>query len=141
MIERVFSAEPPITVPNTVQIFYLKRAFLSFLLYLVFPIFHFLISATPPSAIPPAQTAAPPPSDGGLLVNVLDDPIFSGGLPEQVAPGLHAPLQSLTEGSEEGFAKFLTKNNGVLFENNVLQIGVKSEYKKNLGESGKEDEG
>ena len=72
---------------------------------------------------------------------MLDDPIFSGGLPEQAAPGLHAPPQSLTEGSEEGFAKFLTKNNGVLFENNVLQIGVKSEYKKNLGESGKEDEG
>ena len=24
------------------------------------------------------------------------------------------------------------KNNGVLFENDLLQIGVKSEYKKNL---------
>ena len=26
------------------------------------------------------------------------------------------------------------KNNGVLFENEMLQIGVKSEYKKNLGQ-------
>ena len=30
--------------------------------------------------------------------------------------------------------RFLLKNNGVLFENEMLQIGVKSEYKKNLGE-------
>ena len=30
--------------------------------------------------------------------------------------------------------RFLTKNNGVLFENDILQIGIKAEYKKNLGE-------
>ena len=30
--------------------------------------------------------------------------------------------------------RFLLKNNGVLFENEMLQIGVKSEYKKNLGQ-------
>ena len=29
--------------------------------------------------------------------------------------------------------RFLLKNNGVLFENEMLQIGVKCEYKKNLG--------
>ena len=40
----------------------------------------------------------------------------------------------LTPDSEEGFSKFLLRNNGVLFENDVMQIGVKSEYKKNLGE-------
>ncbi len=66
-------------------------------------------------------------------MNVLDDPIL-GGLSSQPAPAaVTTPLQTLTPGSEDGFAKFLVKNNGVLFENDVLQIGVKSEYKKNLG--------
>ena len=31
------------------------------------------------------------------------------------------------------YQRFLTKNNGVLYENDLLQIGVKSEFKKNLG--------
>lgn len=84
----------------------------------------------------PALTAAPPPSDGGLLVNVLDDIGLLGGVTDIVDVTLtstsDAPL-SLTPGSEEGFLRFLLKNNGVLFENDVLQIGVKSDYKKNLG--------
>lgn len=32
--------------------------------------------------------------------------------------------------------KFLFKNNGVLFENEMLQIGVKSEFRQNLGRLG-----
>lgn len=32
--------------------------------------------------------------------------------------------------------KFLFKNNGVLFENEMLQIGVKSEFRLNLGRLG-----
>ena len=32
--------------------------------------------------------------------------------------------------------RFWLKNNGILFENEVLQIGIKSEYKKNLGRVG-----
>jgi len=75
-------------------------------------------------------------------VNVLDDPILAGGgltnqtTPEAPTTTTPTSLQSVTPGSEEGFAKFLLKSNGVLFENEVLQIGVKSEYKKNLGEMG-----
>ena len=30
--------------------------------------------------------------------------------------------------------RFVCKNSGVLFENQTLQIGIKSEFKKNLGE-------
>ena len=30
----------------------------------------------------------------------------------------------------------MCKNNGVLFENDLLQIGVKSEYRQNLGRIG-----
>lgn len=32
--------------------------------------------------------------------------------------------------------RFVFKNNGVLFENDLLQIGVKSEYRQNLGRLG-----
>ena len=32
--------------------------------------------------------------------------------------------------------RFICKNNGVLFENDLLQIGVKSEYRQNLGRVG-----
>ena len=32
--------------------------------------------------------------------------------------------------------RFVCKNNGVLFENDLLQIGVKSEYRQNLGRVG-----
>ena len=45
----------------------------------------------------------------------------------------HPTATGLSPGAEEGFMRFLLKNNGVLFENEMLQIGVKSEYKKNLG--------
>lgn len=32
--------------------------------------------------------------------------------------------------------RFVCKNNGVLFENNLIQIGVKSEFRQNLGRLG-----
>ncbi|XP_029904002.1 AP-2 complex subunit alpha-2 [Myripristis murdjan] len=34
---------------------------------------------------------------------------------------------------EDNFARFVCKNNGVLYENQLLQIGLKSEYRQNLG--------
>nr|KAF6281594.1 adaptor related protein complex 2 subunit alpha 2 [Pipistrellus kuhlii] len=68
-------------------------------------------------AVPPAP-AGPPPS-GGLLVDVFSDS------PSAVAP--------LAPGSEDNFARFVCKNNGVLFENQLLQIGLKSEFRQNLG--------
>uniref|UniRef100_M3YD34 Clathrin adaptor alpha/beta/gamma-adaptin appendage Ig-like subdomain domain-containing protein n=1 Tax=Mustela putorius furo TaxID=9669 RepID=M3YD34_MUSPF len=94
--------------------------------------------------------AGPPPSSGGLLVDVFSDS------PSAVAP--------LAPGSEDNFASlsvapppspaspvfpassghpaplcmepcllFVCKNNGVLFENQLLQIGLKSEFRQNLG--------
>nr|KAF6398418.1 adaptor related protein complex 2 subunit alpha 2 [Molossus molossus] len=69
-------------------------------------------------AAPPAPTG-PPPSAGGLLVDVFSDS------PSAVAP--------LAPGSEDNFARFVCKNNGVLFENQLLQIGLKSEFRQNLG--------
>ncbi|XP_025211757.1 AP-2 complex subunit alpha-2 isoform X2 [Theropithecus gelada] len=69
----------------------------------------------------PAAPAGPPPSSGGggLLVDVFSD---SASVVAPLAPG-----------SEDNFARFVCKNNGVLFENQLLQIGLKSEFRQNLG--------
>uniref|UniRef100_A0A2K5UXZ8 AP-2 complex subunit alpha n=1 Tax=Macaca fascicularis TaxID=9541 RepID=A0A2K5UXZ8_MACFA len=65
-------------------------------------------------------TARPhPPPGGGLLVDVFSD---SASVVAPLAPG-----------SEDNFARFVCKNNGVLFENQLLQIGLKSEFRQNLG--------
>ena len=57
------------------------------------------------------------------------------GGPSPTPPEVTPPTpMGLSPGAEEGFMRFLLKNNGVLFENEMLQIGVKSEYKKNLGQ-------
>ncbi|KAL5280684.1 AP2A2 family protein [Megaselia abdita] len=63
-----------------------------------------------------------PPSNnisagGGALIDVLGD-IYGAG------------------GAVNNIKKFLFKNNGVLFENDILQIGVKSEFRKNMGRIG-----
>ncbi|KAI5934922.1 AP-2 complex subunit alpha-2 [Manis javanica] len=67
----------------------------------------------------PAAAAGPPTSSGALLVDVFSD-----------SPSVVAPL---APGSEDNFARFVCKNNGVLFENQLLQIGLKSEFRQNLG--------
>uniref|UniRef100_A0A3P8PHL3 AP-2 complex subunit alpha n=1 Tax=Astatotilapia calliptera TaxID=8154 RepID=A0A3P8PHL3_ASTCA len=67
-------------------------------------------SAAPVGA---AQTNA-----GSLLVDVFSD------------SGPAAPSAAV---NDDGFLRFVCKNNGVLFENQLLQIGIKSEYRQNLG--------
>uniref|UniRef100_A0AAR2M6A7 AP-2 complex subunit alpha n=1 Tax=Pygocentrus nattereri TaxID=42514 RepID=A0AAR2M6A7_PYGNA len=71
-----------------------------------------------------APVSAAPPSAGSLLVDV-----FSEAGPAAPAAGSSDSL--LAEGP--GDSEFVCKNNGVLFENQLLQIGVKSEYRQNLG--------
>ncbi|XP_062335124.1 AP-2 complex subunit alpha-2 isoform X4 [Osmerus eperlanus] len=58
------------------------------------------------------------PSAGSLLVDV-----FSEGGPAAASASVN----------DDGFLRFVCKNNGVLFENQLLQIGIKSEYRQNLG--------
>ena len=41
---------------------------------------------------------------------------------------------SLTAGWESGYKLFYFKNSGILFENDAVQIGVKSSYKDNAGQ-------
>uniref|UniRef100_A0A0F7ZD60 AP-2 complex subunit alpha n=1 Tax=Crotalus adamanteus TaxID=8729 RepID=A0A0F7ZD60_CROAD len=67
----------------------------------------------------PATASGAPASIGNLLVDVFsDNPSITTGL---------------ASGAEENFLRFVCKNNGVLFENQLLQIGVKSEFRQNLG--------
>uniref|UniRef100_A0A0B8RV27 AP-2 complex subunit alpha n=1 Tax=Philothamnus irregularis TaxID=1899461 RepID=A0A0B8RV27_9SAUR len=67
----------------------------------------------------PATASGAPASTGNLLVDVFSD-----------SP---SNTTGLASGAEENFLRFVCKNNGVLFENQLLQIGVKSEFRQNLG--------
>uniref|UniRef100_A0A8D3AVX2 AP-2 complex subunit alpha n=1 Tax=Scophthalmus maximus TaxID=52904 RepID=A0A8D3AVX2_SCOMX len=68
------------------------------------------------------RSAAPinvaPVSAGSLLVDVFSE------------AGPAVPSAAV---NDDGFLRFVCKNNGVLFENQLLQIGIKSEYRQNLG--------
>ncbi|XP_069803277.1 AP-2 complex subunit alpha-1 isoform X2 [Dendropsophus ebraccatus] len=89
------------------------------------------VEATPSTASTPSPSAdllnlrtvpvtgSAAPSAGNLLVDVFSD-----------SPSAAA---SLAPGTEDNFLRFVCKNNGVLFENQLLQIGVKSEFRQNLG--------
>uniref|UniRef100_A0A8C4PYK0 AP-2 complex subunit alpha n=1 Tax=Eptatretus burgeri TaxID=7764 RepID=A0A8C4PYK0_EPTBU len=59
-----------------------------------------------------------------LLVDVFSD---------MAAAAASSSPQIVGTPPEDNFMKFVCKNNGVLFENNLLQIGVKSEFRQNLG--------
>ncbi|XP_071377816.1 AP-2 complex subunit alpha-2 isoform X2 [Centroberyx affinis] len=60
----------------------------------------------------------PTPSAGAsLLVDVFSD----------------SPTPASTDVFEDNFPRFVCKNNGILYENQLLQIGLKSEYRQNLG--------
>ncbi|KAM8927963.1 AP-2 complex subunit alpha-1 isoform 2-T2 [Pelodytes ibericus] len=83
-------------------------------------------------------TSAATPGSSNLLVDVFDTPSVS------VAPGTEDNFLSSGSAVSEDPAlpiaeaddllnKFVCKNNGVLFENQLLQIGVKSEFRQNLG--------
>uniref|UniRef100_A0A8C4YWE9 AP-2 complex subunit alpha n=1 Tax=Gadus morhua TaxID=8049 RepID=A0A8C4YWE9_GADMO len=72
-----------------------------------------------PSADLLGPTGSPPSTGGSLLVDVFSDSLQAGPAPLDLAP--------------PNTAVFICKNNGVLFENQLLQIGLKSEYRQNLG--------
>ncbi|XP_039220850.1 AP-2 complex subunit alpha-1 isoform X2 [Crotalus tigris] len=91
----------------------------------------------------PATASGAPASTGNLLVDVFSDSpstttgLASGAEENFLSSGAAA---SVSEDSalpiaeaDELLHKFVCKNNGVLFENQLLQIGVKSEFRQNLG--------
>ena len=83
-----------------------------------------------PSLPTAPEAAAPVSSDQGLLIDV-----FGGPPPAPAAAVVTTPptAMGLSPGAEEGFMRFLLKNNEVLFGKEILQFGVKSKFKKNLG--------
>ncbi|KAK0156315.1 AP-2 complex subunit alpha-1 [Merluccius polli] len=89
-----------------------------------------------------APVSAAPTSAGSLLVDVFsesgsgapsagvnDDGFLSSAPPSTASEDPAPPLPE----ADELLNKFVCKNNGVLFENQLLQIGIKSEYRQNLG--------
>ncbi|XP_008413233.1 AP-2 complex subunit alpha-2 isoform X1 [Poecilia reticulata] len=77
-------------------------------------------------------------NDDGFLRDLeqapeTSDPLLvEGSGDSDSAPPSEDPAPPLSE-AEELLNKFVCKNNGVLFENQLLQIGIKSEYRQNLG--------
>ncbi|XP_045712240.1 AP-2 complex subunit alpha-1 isoform X1 [Phyllostomus hastatus] len=113
------------------------------------------LRAAPPPAAPQA-----PSGTGNLLVDVSSDGPATqpslGPTPEEAflselePPAPESPMALLADPApaadpgpedisppipeaDELLNKFVCKNNGVLFENQLLQIGVKSEFRQNLG--------
>ncbi|XP_076852365.1 AP-2 complex subunit alpha-2 isoform X2 [Brachyhypopomus gauderio] len=110
-----------------------------------------------------APVSAAPPSAGSLLVDVFSEAgpaapaagVHDDGFLRDLEPPTESSDSLLAEGpgdsdsappsvvsedpapplpeSDELLNKFVCKNNGVLFENQLLQIGIKSEYRQNLG--------
>ncbi|KAM5138902.1 AP-2 complex subunit alpha-2 [Mantella aurantiaca] len=76
-----------------------------------------LLGLGAPSTTSPG--AAPAASSDSLLVDVFADTSL--------------PVAAVTTDAEDNFSRFICKNNGVLFENQLLQIGLKSEFRQNLG--------
>ncbi|XP_053515616.1 AP-2 complex subunit alpha-1 isoform X1 [Artibeus jamaicensis] len=113
------------------------------------------LRAAPPPVAPQAPSGA-----GNLLVDVSSDGPATqpslGPTPEEAflselePPAPESPMALLADPApaadpgpedisppipeaDELLNKFVCKNNGVLFENQLLQIGVKSEFRQNLG--------
>lgn len=90
---------------------------------------------------PPAEVATNQ-SNASLLVDVFGDSVLTSNSTSNFSNniGVAAPVNavSATNGTvivtnDEGLKKLVCKHNGVLFENDLLQIGVKSEFRQNLG--------
>ncbi|XP_075043952.1 AP-2 complex subunit alpha-2 isoform X3 [Mixophyes fleayi] len=102
-----------------------------------------LLGLGAPSAASPG--APPATSSGSLLVDVFADaslPVaaVSSGAEDNFASDVPTPTEGASvepdpsvNDAEDFFYKFICKNNGVLFENQLLQIGLKSEFRQNLG--------
>lgn len=83
------------------------------------------------SAAPGVSQSASGPNATTQSANPLD--LFGSPAMNTSAPLAQQPPSQLVVPNEEAVRKLVCKNNGVIFENHLLQIGVKCEYKKSLG--------
>jgi len=86
---------------------------------------------TPAARPPPIQAAVTPPSTTGTLLDIASEPspVNNGGI------SLDFPT-STTPATNDSVNKFICKSNGILFENDIIQIGIKSEYRQGVGRLG-----
>ncbi|KAG0729546.1 AP-2 complex subunit alpha [Chionoecetes opilio] len=84
--------------------------------------------STPPATLNSTQ------SNTGVLVDVLGD--LYGGSATSNQNGTSTPTSMSMSGATDNIKKFVCKNNGVLYENDIIQIGIKSEFRLNLGRIG-----
>uniref|UniRef100_A0A8C7XB46 AP-2 complex subunit alpha n=1 Tax=Oryzias sinensis TaxID=183150 RepID=A0A8C7XB46_9TELE len=75
-----------------------------------------------------ANKASPPPPTEVLALNPTP-PAAAHSLLVDVFSDLSAP----TAVAEDHLSRFICKNNGVLYESQLLQVGLKSEFRQNLG--------
>ena len=86
---------------------------------------------------PPVAQNNTSSSNTGVLVDVLGDLYSSTN--SSTTNGTNnnsASPATLTSAVTDNIKKFVCKNNGVLYENDIIQIGVKSEFRQNLGRIG-----
>uniref|UniRef100_A0A6G1SB68 AP-2 complex subunit alpha n=1 Tax=Aceria tosichella TaxID=561515 RepID=A0A6G1SB68_9ACAR len=85
------------------------------------------ITAAP--VIPHAATGTNAAQQSANPLDLFGSPAMNTSAP----PLAQEPPSQLVVPNEEAIKKLVCKNNGVIFENHLLQIGVKCEYKKSLG--------
>jgi len=87
------------------------------------------LNSSPPSEVTHQSNAS-------LLVDVFGDTSLSSATSNtfnNVGNSVNSTVAGVIVSNEEGLKKLVCKHNGVLFENDLLQIGVKSEFRQNLG--------
>lgn len=72
-------------------------------------------------------------SNASLLVDVFGDSLTSAPTTQTTFANGGQPAGGIVISNEEGLKKLICKQNGVLFENEWMQIGIKVEYRQNLG--------
>ncbi|XP_063294131.1 AP-2 complex subunit alpha-2 isoform X4 [Pelobates fuscus] len=90
---------------------------------------------TEPAPTSTASTPSPSADLLGLGALSATSPVASSaaGLLVDVFADASLPVAAVSSGAEDNFSRFICKNNGVLFENQLLQIGLKCEFRQNLG--------
>ncbi|XP_047665612.1 AP-2 complex subunit alpha-2 isoform X1 [Tachysurus fulvidraco] len=126
--EALAKATPPINRPRPVPMSSTLNTPLSHLSLHTSAVFQ-VNSSSPPSDLlnlgnsTTLNSASPPVASttGSLLVDVFSENLSA------------ASFSASTPIIEENLSRFVCKNNGVLYENQLLQIGLKSEFRQNLG--------
>eukprot|EP01060_Flectonema_neradi_P002738 TRINITY_DN1173_c0_g2_i1.p1 TRINITY_DN1173_c0_g2~~TRINITY_DN1173_c0_g2_i1.p1 ORF type:complete len:1175 (+),score=211.95 TRINITY_DN1173_c0_g2_i1:71-3595(+) len=79
------------------------------------------------------QSQPPPATGGGGLEDIFGGPAIPSSTPAPVATANTANAQSIEKMNKTNFTNLLLNTQGVLYEDESLQIGVRSEYQVNEG--------